>query len=378
MRSGLRSRMVGIIVIPFLLFTFCLPVSLQAYVPNFFFGAVLIFIAFDLMLEWLWHSRLLVTRSEYAIILITFAAITATTLIIGFAIGCGCCVLHFLFLYARSSHVTRTTDRSSVSRGFNQRRILAKYRKAIVVHRLSGYIFFGSAVSILDTIKASIKVHNESKEACGMSENELEERRRRSSTWPEKQNACEDDEETLTHFLLLDFDVVNGVDATAARSLFVTLVQTCQNYGITLVTTGLATETKKLLDCHGVTNFSCFQECKCLDEGLQYCEDSLLAQIDPNLHPQRLTPHDESLEGVLTAYLAESSSFPLPESIFQSSAPLSSYFKNLDVNKGDIVFRQGEPSETLYFIYHGSFLLRRHAQCESPVIVQFSIVFEEA
>jgi len=39
------------------LLLFALPVSVVAYVPKFFFGAVLTFIATDLMLDWLWAAR---------------------------------------------------------------------------------------------------------------------------------------------------------------------------------------------------------------------------------------------------------------------------------------------------------------------------------
>lgn len=176
----------------------------------------------------------------------------------------------------------------------------------------------------------------------------------------------DDDESQLTHFLLLDFEAVNGVDATAARSLFVTLVQTCHTHGIVLVATGIASETRKLLACHGVLEYSTFKEFNCLDEGLKFCEDGLLAQIDPALHPQRLTPHDESLEGILSAYLAESSSFPDPTAVFASSKPLGDYFTRVTLEKGELLFEQGDPGESVYLISHGAFLLRRHAKCKRP------------
>eukprot|EP00038_Savillea_parva_P025233 m.46802 g.46802 ORF g.46802 m.46802 type:complete len:1030 (+) comp6806_c0_seq1:50-3139(+) len=371
MRTGIRSRVVGIVIIPFLLLMFCLPFSLQAFVPTFFFGAVLIFIAFDLMLEWLWHARKLVARSEYAIILITFAAITASTLIIGFAVGIGCCVLHFLFLYAKANHISKQPARSTVWRGFQQRRILARYRKAIVVHRLNGYIFFGSAISILKSIRASIKVHDDdsgNNDNSGNGSGNDTKTKTLSSPSATPVAAVvphpddDDDEMHLTHFLLLDFEAVKGVDATAARSLFVTLVQSCENHGITLVATGLAPETHTLLRCHGVCNYASFREFETLDEGIKYCEDALLCQIEPNLHPQRLTPHDETLEGILAAYLLESSSFPKPDEVFKACGSLSAYFNLQSVKKGEILFDQEEPGESLYFISHGSFLLRRHAK----------------
>ena len=62
---------------------FCTPITFMAYIPKLFFGAILIFIAFDLMLEWLWEARHLVHAGEYVIIWCTFIAILCTTLEIG-------------------------------------------------------------------------------------------------------------------------------------------------------------------------------------------------------------------------------------------------------------------------------------------------------
>ena len=36
---------------------FLMPTSPLPYVPNFFFGALLVFIMLDLSVDWLWHAR---------------------------------------------------------------------------------------------------------------------------------------------------------------------------------------------------------------------------------------------------------------------------------------------------------------------------------
>lgn len=60
MRAGIRSRVVGVIVIILELAVFMLPFSILAYIPKFFFGAVLTFIAIDLVYGWLFLSYKLV------------------------------------------------------------------------------------------------------------------------------------------------------------------------------------------------------------------------------------------------------------------------------------------------------------------------------
>jgi SulP family sulfate permease len=87
MRAGVESAVNGIVIIVTLFGFFAMPYSLAAYIPKFFFGAVLAFIAFDLMLDWLWHVRKVVPIQEFLLIWATFIAINATNLEVGFAIG---------------------------------------------------------------------------------------------------------------------------------------------------------------------------------------------------------------------------------------------------------------------------------------------------
>ena len=56
-RSGTNSRVCGLVVIVVELGLFVLPISIVSCVPKLFFGAVLTFIAADLMRDWLWQSR---------------------------------------------------------------------------------------------------------------------------------------------------------------------------------------------------------------------------------------------------------------------------------------------------------------------------------
>ena len=80
MRAQVESRLVGIVVVLCSAVTFMIPFSILAYLPKFMFGAILVFISFDLMSSWLYHSYKLVRRVEYFIIWATFIAINALNL----------------------------------------------------------------------------------------------------------------------------------------------------------------------------------------------------------------------------------------------------------------------------------------------------------
>lgn len=51
------------------------PVNVLEISPLFFLGSTLIFIGYDLMLEWLWEVRHQVFLTEYFIVCFTFCAI---------------------------------------------------------------------------------------------------------------------------------------------------------------------------------------------------------------------------------------------------------------------------------------------------------------
>lgn len=69
-RTGTSSRLCGLTVLVLQFTLFLLPFSMVSYVPKLFFGAVLTFIAADLMSDWLWHSRSKVHPVEWGVIYI--------------------------------------------------------------------------------------------------------------------------------------------------------------------------------------------------------------------------------------------------------------------------------------------------------------------
>ena len=115
-RTGTRSRVCGLIVILVEALLFVLPVSIVAFVPKLFFGAVLTFIAFDLMVDWLWASRSKVHYAEYGVIWVTFLLINLVGLELGMASGVLIAMFTFILDYAKQPVVARVTLRSNVMR----------------------------------------------------------------------------------------------------------------------------------------------------------------------------------------------------------------------------------------------------------------------
>lgn len=73
LRMGIRSRLMGYVIAFFLLFAVVLPFDILSFIPNFFFGSLLMMICLDLLFEWLIDVRKKVSTAEYVVLLGTFA-----------------------------------------------------------------------------------------------------------------------------------------------------------------------------------------------------------------------------------------------------------------------------------------------------------------
>jgi len=88
LRMGIRSRAMGYVVAAVSLISVIVPFNILAYIPNFFFGSLLMMIALDLMFEWLIDVREKVTSAEYFILIGTFVLLQILGVEFGIIGGC--------------------------------------------------------------------------------------------------------------------------------------------------------------------------------------------------------------------------------------------------------------------------------------------------
>ena len=86
-RTRCWSRWVGVIVAATELGIFFLQRDVLSFSPLFFFGATLIFIGFDLLIEWLWEIREKLLSQEFVVLVLTFTAIQALGIDAGVILG---------------------------------------------------------------------------------------------------------------------------------------------------------------------------------------------------------------------------------------------------------------------------------------------------
>jgi len=89
LRSGIKSRLMGYLLSFFMLVTIVLPINILAYIPNFFFGSLLMLICVDLMFEWLIEVGEKVTPAEHVVVLSTFVLLQLLGVEFGILAGVG-------------------------------------------------------------------------------------------------------------------------------------------------------------------------------------------------------------------------------------------------------------------------------------------------
>ena len=200
--------------------------------------------------------------------------------------------------------VTRAQFASYVDRSTEATKYLRETGNAIQLYWLSGYIFFGSSEGLFDRIRNDVEL-------------------------------------ALPHrveYVILDFSLVSGIDSSATASL-TKLRNVCDRHGTILVYAALSPANRAALAREGFFGGkSQHQEFSELNDALAWCEDRQLskAKIDT----------DTSLASFEVWFQQQ-----LGASV--SAVDLIGYFERKDVGSSQILYREGDPADTIDLIVSG-------------------------
>lgn len=348
LRTGVHTRLVGGMVILVELLVVLGPWSPGANLPNVFLGSVLTFIAMDLMLEWLVRSRNRLPRGDYLVVWWTFGAICALGLIQGMLAGVIASALQFVVLYSSRIDIERHHARSGVLRQAHERQLLRRFRDDVVAVRVCGYVFFGCALRLRDTVLGMLPppVVNLDSSSQGDAD---------GSAIPAA--AAEEG----PRFLILDFQQVTGIDATAVRSCLLALQQQLDRRGVQLALAAVGAATEHLLRAHHVIgegrNVALMGD---LEAALEWAEDRIIERelgpaavpapllLSPTgkwLQQQRQQTYPRmSLDDIFGSLL------DLPK---QLGPMLAAYFELRQYGPGETVFRVKDTADEVFFVESG-------------------------
>jgi sulfate permease, SulP family len=305
LRLGASSRLMPVMRPFFAVAIGLAGLSLLGFVPKIMVGTLLIVFAFGLMHEWLIRARHRLGRSDYVLVLIITAIIAVVGFLPGVAAGILIAVLDFQVKYSRlkviKAELSGRDFRSDVERSLRSDQILREVGERVVTFEIQGFIFFGSAIGLLEHIR----------ERIGASAQKIE-------------------------FVILGFANVDGLDAAAHFALrklknFATMQHICLLYS------GLSSDDAKAL-----------QAAKILDEELSRCFATTamaVEWVENRLLEQSGGAEDPiTAEDALVAVIGER----------HKAMALLPYFTIRDIKAGDTVFRQGDDDYDTILLVHGT------------------------
>lgn len=306
--AGADSRVAGLSTAAFCGFILIFGSSILTFIPRFVLGGLLLTVGVRLLYEWVYSAWHKFPRLEYALIIAILASIAIWGFIAGVGIGIIISCALFAFNYSRYQVVRHTlegaTHKSKVQRSGAEQRLLRQKGDQIYILLLQGYIFFGTANTLLEQVRLRL------------------------------QNL---DLPTI-EFLILDFRLVNGLDSSVVLS-FLKIQQLAKKHNVNLVLTHIHSNILQQLEQGGCINPSdtSILILPDLDRGIEYCENKIIETH--SLRRPRVLP--------LALQFNE---------VFHDTDQVScfmGYLERVQVDANQILFTQNQQSDTLYFVESG-------------------------
>jgi len=307
-RIGARGRLPGLVAGLVCLVLLFAGSALLAYFPKPLLGGLLLFLGLDFLVEWVVAAWKKLSHAEYAIVLLILVVIAGTDFLTGVGVGLVAMVILFALNYSRINVVhlalSGAERGSNVERCAYHRRALSGLGQQIHILELDGFIFFGTANTLLEQMRARVS----------------------------------DASQPKARYILLDFRRVTGLDSSTVLS-FARCLNLAETAGFTLVLTHLSPPIQRQLEAGGLgekdSGLKFFGD---LDHGLEWCEEQLL-----------------DMERITTLHVPITLGAQLADSGFKKAdtARLMPFLERLSIPQGEFLLRQGEDADKLYFIEMG-------------------------
>ncbi|HEY3310292.1 MAG TPA: SulP family inorganic anion transporter [Anaerolineales bacterium] len=304
--SGGR-RLVGIFTALLLVTTVIFGSFAILFIPKFIFGAVLIYLGLELLVEWVYDAWFTFSHGDFLVVVTILLVVALSGFLQGLFVGLVLAVVIFAISYSRVKIIKYAFSgreiHSRVTRNLQEDQVLDEHGDKIFALKLDGFIFFGTANGILSHLREKIKA-------------ELPQ---------------------VTRYILLDFAKVSGVDSTGMLS-FTRMLQWAGENGIKFIFTGLADSLRQRFQKEALyaAGGDISRFLVDLDHGLEWCENAIIAEYLPQSHAK------SSLAMQLAAIL--------PDENVEALIP---FLKRRDFSPGEYLVREGDEPDLMYFVESG-------------------------
>jgi SulP family sulfate permease len=277
------------------------------WLPKLLVGSTVFLFAYQLFYEWMYENVRGFQPIDFAIVLIILGTVIFVGFMPGILVGVLLALLLFVLRYSMISAIQGQLSianyRSSVERSQPSNIVLDRHGGEALVYTLRGFLFFGTANAILDTIRDEAHVRTSSYKV-----------------------------------ILLDLKRVTGMDISALNT-FVQIKTLCEMSGVRLIYSGVGSETRKsLLMMDAVSRDNdhplIFPEA---DFAVEYMEDVLLDLYG-----------GESVEKSIEQYLTLLFGDPEKVNLLLNAMEI------IEVKEREKLFEQGDPDSGLFMLDRGS------------------------
>ncbi|MDA1142670.1 MAG: SulP family inorganic anion transporter [Planctomycetota bacterium] len=282
--------------------------SVVELLPRCVLGGLLLFVGVGFIKEWVFDGFSRLSRGDYFIVLMCLAVIVGFGFLQGIVLGLAAGVVLFVVNYSKIDVIKHTMSRaayrSNVDRSERHTQLLQEHGSEVFILKLQGFLFFGTANSLMGTIAAR----------------------------------ASDREARKLRIVVLDFQLVTGIDSSAVMS-FTKLKQLAETEGFLIVLTSLTTGLRKqlskdlLAEEEGNTALT-FPD---LDHGVEHSEEMILQE-----HRKDVRDEIESFEKRLAREFGDS-----------NVTPLMSFLEKNSLHAGEALIRQYAVADDMYFLGSG-------------------------
>lgn len=323
-RLGAPTRYVSLIAAAVCLAALLMGTLVLDAIPTFLLAGLLFWIGASFLIQWLVRSFARIGIWEYLIIAAIFGVIIGIGFVEGILFGIGAAVVLFVIEYSRVDAVrfavTGRDYQSSAAASEARRELLERHGGAILIVRLQGFLFFGTADRLRKTIAAMLAADEPAR------------------------------------YIVIDFARVTGLDSSTVLS-FTRLDQLAERDGRSVVLSGLSAGQRRTLLRGGLATGGAGSTRleDSLDQALRWCEDSLLADVEGESHGSTSRSIDEILQHI----------FPDAGTIDR----LKPYLDRLVLDAGTSISDEGGASDDIYFIESGQATVEIRSTLHEPVRV---------
>jgi len=320
-KRSVKSRFNGFVVAIGEFLLFGLPVDILKVLPNAYVGGIMCLFGVDIMNDWLFQSRHLMSRSEYTLVWISFGVTMWLTgfqtfgVIEGMAVGTAVASVFFVYQFAKvQDKWQEVSSRSSVVRPPQERRHLNGMYNSILAISLNSYAFFGTSFTSAQSIEVAVQ-------------------------------------QKSARFVCLDLGRLSGMDCTFADQIRL-LVLSLEREGARVFLSSLRSKTaERLLLAHGVVGPS-VPERKVfvtLDQALQKCEEIILTEAGKLRKDQsdEEWPLDILLLDYVEGFVSDKASATA------AAKAAAQRFERLELKENQVLFRSEDPANAIFVVAKG-------------------------